>query len=232
MKKIGSTVAEGVADRLRDEIRSGSIRPGEFLRQNAVAERLGVSSTPVREALAILEREGIVRRETHRGVVVFEPSVEDLFDCYEIRETLEVLAAQKAAKLLTDEDLKWLKDLAERMPKTTDTAEYMRMNEAFHERIERAAGNPRLFDLIAAQRVAAMTYLHFLGLEPSARLTPAIADEHQAIVDALLLRRPDAAGLAMSRHLRERAATLRDRLLGSNLAAGASRNSARPARRA
>jgi DNA-binding GntR family transcriptional regulator len=210
MNRIGSTIAESVAERLRSEIHAGSILPGEFLRQNAVAERLGVSSTPVREAFAILEREGMVRREPHRGVVVFKPTIQDLLDGYEIREVLEVLAARRAAKRLTKEDLEWLDDLSERMPTATDRAEYLKMNQAFHERIEQAGGSRRLCELISAQRAAASTYVSFLGLEPaSAKDT---VEEHHAIVVALASRRPEAAAKAMSIHIRARAVALRARL--------------------
>lgn len=217
MSRIGNTVAEGVAERLRAEIRSGAIRPGEYLRQNIVAERLGVSSTPVREAFSILEGDGMVRREARRGVVVFEPTVEDLLDCYEIREVLETLAARRAAKRLTKRDLDWLSEIAAQMTATTeDVAEYVRLNQAFHERIERAAGSKRLLELIAAQRAAAATYLFFLGLKQSTAVDT--VDEHRAIVDALATGRADAAGMAMSRHIRARAAALRDRLLSGRAA--------------
>lgn len=209
-ERIGSTIAEGVADRLRNEIRAGTIRPGEFLRQNTVASRLGVSSTPVREALALLEREGLVRREPHRGVAVFKPTIEDLLACYEIREALEVLAARKAALAVTKQDLDWLDNLADEMPRAVDHAEYLRMNRIFHERIEIAAGSPRLFDLIAAQRIAATTYIAFLGLETSVH--GETAEEHHDIVKALASRNASAAGKAMSHHLRARAEVLRTRL--------------------
>jgi DNA-binding GntR family transcriptional regulator len=210
MSRIGSTIAESVAERLREEIRAGLIVPGEFLRQNTIAARLGVSSTPVREAFAILEREGMVRREPHRGVVVFTPTIQDLLECYEIREALEVLAARKAAKRLTTEDLEWLDDLSERMPKTTDRTGYLRLNEMFHERIEQAAGSRRLCEMISEQRALASTYVSFLGLEPASAKDS--VEEHHAIVVALSSRRPEAAAKAMSFHLRTRAAALRDRL--------------------
>ena len=213
MERIGSTVAEGVAERLRGEIRSGAIRPGEFLRQNVIADRLGVSSTPVREALVILEREGLARREPHRGVVVFEPTVDDLLNCYEIREALEVLAARKATERLTQEDLNWLSDLAAQMSATSPTtglSGYLQMNQAFHERIERAAGCDRLFELIRTQRAAATAYLAFLGLSPST--AEETVDEHQTIVEALATGVPNIAGNAMSRHLRSRAEALSRRL--------------------
>jgi DNA-binding GntR family transcriptional regulator len=209
-ERVGSTIAEGIVDRLRTEIREGKLKPGEFLRQNIIAERYGVSSTPVREALALLEREGLVRREPHRGVVVFQPTIDDLLDCYEIREALEVLAVRKAVRNLTPEDVAYLSDLAARMKATNDLQEYMLMNQEFHERIERAAGSERLFELIAAQRVAATTYLAFMGIgSPTADET---ADEHQSIVEAIASGVPSLAANAMSQHLRTRAEALSHRL--------------------
>lgn len=208
--RIGQTIAGDIVDQLRDQIRTGKLKPGEFLRQNLIAEQFGVSSTPVREALAILEREGLVRRELNRGVAVFSPTADDLINCFEIREALEVLAAKKAAQNLKQEDLDHLADLANRMSKTTDLDEYLHLNQDFHERIERAACCNRLVELISAQRAAATTYLAFLGLSPAT--SEETTEEHQMIVEALATGIPSVAANAMSHHLRTRAEVLRVRL--------------------
>ena len=102
---LRTTITDALVDALRDEIRTGEIEPGSRLRQADVAQRFQVSTTPVREAFAALEREGLLVSSPHRGVVVFKPTVEDLKETYEIRIPLEALATEKAAENMTDDDL-------------------------------------------------------------------------------------------------------------------------------
>src|SRR3954469_13537316 len=92
------TIAGQVAERLKAEILAGERPGGAKLRQVEIAQSFGVSTTPVREALATLQREGLVRLHPQRGAVVFLPSVDDLRHHYEIRAALEALAAAKAAE--------------------------------------------------------------------------------------------------------------------------------------
>ena len=89
------TKTDGVAEALRLEILQGSLASGTQLRQDEVAERLGVSPTPVREAFAILEAEGFLDRRPHRGVVVAKADGDDMRDTYEVRGLLEALATQR-----------------------------------------------------------------------------------------------------------------------------------------
>ena len=92
------TVAGLVAERLRAQIVAGELASGSKLRQVEIARRFGVSTTPVREALAALQREGLVRLHPQRGAVVFVPTVADLREHYEIRAALEALAAARTAE--------------------------------------------------------------------------------------------------------------------------------------
>lgn len=206
-----ATVAEDVAQQLRDEIRSGSLRPGDPLPQNETAERLEVSVTPVREAFGILEREGLVQRIHQRGVVVFQPTVDDLAACYEIRSALEALAAERAAEHMTDEDLQALRGILTEMagPHGSDSR-YLELNAAFHARIESAAGIPRLATLIRDQRAATNAYLAFLGGEPAS--FDDTEHEHDRIIDALDARDGKAASAAMFEHLQARKAAFIARL--------------------
>ena len=92
------TVSGLVAERLRAQIVAGELPSGSKLRQVEIARRFGVSTTPVREALAALQREGLVRLHPQRGAVVFVPTVADLREHYEIRAALEALAASCTAE--------------------------------------------------------------------------------------------------------------------------------------
>src|SRR5437879_3251312 len=85
------TRAGAVAAHLRQLIMAGDLTPGTHLRQAEVAERFGVSTAPVREAFVILARQGLVRQDAHRGVVVFSPSRHELTEIYDLRKALEII---------------------------------------------------------------------------------------------------------------------------------------------
>ena len=206
-----ATVAEDVAAQLRDEIRAGDHKPGDPLPQNETAERLEVSVTPVREAFLILEREGLVRRIHQRGVVVFQPTLDDLAACFDIRSALEALAAERCVPHLSDTDLGQLRRLLDEMAGPhDDDSRYVELNAAFHAHIERVAGIPRLADLIADQRAATNAYLMFLGGEPAS--FDDTEHEHEAILAALAARDAKAASAAMFDHLQARKHALLARL--------------------
>jgi DNA-binding GntR family transcriptional regulator len=149
VKALGrDTTAKVVAGMLRDEIQDGGLAPGTRLRQNEVAGRFGVSTTPVREAFAQLQAEGLVRIDPHRGAVVFHPTAEDLLEYYEIREVLESLAVRHAIERLTPAIAKNLNELIDRMRRTTDARRWLRLNDEFHLKLYECARRPHLSSLI------------------------------------------------------------------------------------
>jgi DNA-binding GntR family transcriptional regulator len=194
------TTAKVVAERLRDEIQVGTLSPGTRLRQNDVARRFGVSTTPVREAFAQLQAEGLVRIDPHRGAVVFHPTVEDLKEFYEIREVLESLAVSLAIPNLDPDGVKGMNALIDKMRKTDDARRWMTLNDEFHLRLYERAGRPRLNGLIENLRDASTPYIHMYvaGRPPAARAN----EEHQAILDACLRGDRPAAEAAIRDHLR------------------------------
>src|SRR5262245_19072648 len=133
------TTAKVVAERLREEIQHGTLAAGSRLRQNDVAQRFGVSTTPVREAFAQLQAEGLVRIDPHRGAVVFHPSVDDVLEFYEIREALESLAVTHAIPSLQPDVASDLEGLIERMRKTEDARKWLKLNDEFHLKLYEAA---------------------------------------------------------------------------------------------
>ena len=157
------TVTESTVAQLRAAIRSGELAPGSRLRQMETAKRLGVSSTPVREAFAALEREGLLVSSAHKGIVVFEPTLSDLHETYEIRRLLEGLAVERAAPLMTDAELQDLNEMYEQMEALNDDdcdpSAFVELNRAFHARIYSVAKMPRLERLIADLRDASEAYV-------------------------------------------------------------------------
>jgi DNA-binding GntR family transcriptional regulator len=187
-----------VIERLREEIRSGILPPGTRLRQMQVANRFGVSSTPVREAFTALQREGLLVSSPHRGVVVFQPTVADLRETYEIRIPLEALATRLAVEHITEDDLIALHELNEQMKTSED---YGALNREFHARIYEAARRPKLLQLISDMRDSSAAYLRVYATVAQDAPGADWLDEHAAILDALQARDGEAASAAMIAHL-------------------------------
>jgi DNA-binding GntR family transcriptional regulator len=208
------TTAKVVAERLRDEIQVGTLSPGTRLRQNDIARRFGVSTTPVREAFAQLQAEGLVRIDPHRGAVVFHPTVEDLIEFYEIREVLESLAVAQAIPHLEPDRVKDLNALIEKMRKSDDARRWMKLNDEFHLRLYEGAHRPRLIGLIENLRDASTPYIHMYvaGRPPAARAN----EEHQHILDACIRGDRKAAQAAIREHLRSASHDLVAFLSGPN----------------
>jgi DNA-binding GntR family transcriptional regulator len=194
------TRAGAVAERLRVLIRSGELAPGTRLRQDEFAERFGVSTTPVREAFLALEREGLLRRNPHRGVVVFMPSVEELTDVYEIRAVLEPLATELATKQLSEADLAALERIVAQM-RDARPKRFVELNTQLHGRIYAAAGRPRLSEIIDGLREPAANYISMNIDLYDQDYRDEVHAEHEAILEALKSRAPKRAARAMREHL-------------------------------
>lgn len=175
------------------------LSPGTRIRQREVAQRLGVSTTPVREALATLEREGLVRIEAQKGATVRSLSEAELRDHYEIRITLEALAARSAARFFSRDDAGRLQAILDAMRGTADPERYVALNHRFHSELYELGGNLQLCALIASLRDKDSAYLKLYAARqvPSERLDR----EHQQILDLCAARDLDGCEQAMREHL-------------------------------
>jgi DNA-binding GntR family transcriptional regulator len=194
------TVAGLVAERLRAEIVAGKLAAGSKLRQVEIARRFGVSTTPVREALAALQREGLVRLHPQRGAVVFLPSVEDLREHYEIRSALEALAAARTAEHFQPEWAPQLEALLDEMSTGPPAGRYIELNQLFHTQLYEHSARPHLVEMIAGLRDASSAYLHIYRAAadfPVGRLDK----EHRRILAACVARDGEAAAEATRVHL-------------------------------
>jgi DNA-binding GntR family transcriptional regulator len=187
----GDDLAGTVHSALRDAIVGGRLASGEHINQETVARELGVSRTPVREALRLLERDGLVRLEPNRGAFVAEFTDRDLFEIYELRELLEPYAAGIACAVATRADTSMLRELAERIEATWQAepeASFLH-NRAFHERLCAPCQNDLLMALLGqvwSQQSALRIFTHYAaGGSAFAAQTHA---EHRAIVDAYASR--------------------------------------------
>ncbi len=140
-----------VFERLRDAIIDGRLQAGQWLRQETLAQELGVSQMPVREALKRLVAEGLAVRIPYKGVKVVEFSPEDIVDICTVRLVLESLAARLATSLITDEELERLREILRELEgyKSQDQmAQRRQLNDEFHLSICRASGRRYLIRLL------------------------------------------------------------------------------------
>ena len=188
-------------------ILSGELSAGERLRQAEVAERFGVSTTPVREAFTALARQGLLRHEAHRGAVVFPPSLADVRENLEIRIALEPLATGAAATAITPEEVAALDFIVRRLGRcvsgSRDPLEYNQLDRAFHGAIYRAARRPRLAEIIESLRDAADAYVHLRTLRADDdQVLPRKQAQHEQIVRALRARDTETAARVAAEHIR------------------------------
>lgn len=200
---LGSTRASAVASELRRMILSGELEAGAHLRQVDLAQRFNVSTTPVREALTVLARQGLVRHDVQKGVVVFSPSKDDVRENYELRIALESLAAELAAKSITGDELAAIDSVIERMRAADEPLEYVALNREFHRAVYTAARRPRLFELIESLRDAFDAYIRFdATASPDPEYFERAHAEHEAIAKALHDRAAKRARKLVDTHLR------------------------------
>lgn len=190
-------LAEDAADHIRAAILSGDLKPGERIDQDAIAERLGVSRLPVREALIALDQEGLVNNIPRRGAFVASLSREDVIDHYQLFGQVAGLAAARAVVRMDDAQVAKLVDLNRRLSNTKDVVEQERLNHEFHRTINTAC---------ASQRILSMLGLLSRSLPmPYDKLPPEwLADaeqQHSDILDAFSRRDTLAAQRSMEQHI-------------------------------
>ena len=152
------TVGDMVYEVLRESIQRGVFAPGERLRQDQLAEELGVSRIPVRSALLQLETEGMITLHPYRGATVSELSVDEMRENYEIRAVLEGLALRKAAAAMTPERLAHLKKLAQELNDERDGEVFLRLRMSFYHELYDGDSHPQLVALIEKLRNDAGRY--------------------------------------------------------------------------
>lgn len=192
-----------IADTLRDEIERNLILPGERLIEMQVARRFGVSQGPVREALRMLEREGLVDHRPRRGVYVRPISVRDIEEIYSLRAAVEGLAARRAALLMTSEDRAAMENVWLAMREAASSEDPIALVEAalaLHERIALAARHTRLYAVwqTIASQTRRFAHLHgrFDDYEADVR-------QHRELISALFAGDPAVAEGAMKAHVRD-----------------------------
>ncbi len=207
-----SLLSENVVGSIRAAILEGAFELGQRLVETELAEQLGVSRGPIREALRLLAAEGLVVINVHRGTFVVEPAVADVEEIYSLREALEVLAVQRIVKLAEDEEITELVDGVRRFQAASESGQAEKVvivNMEFHSRLFKLARHSRLSQIWATLE----SQLHLCNSMGFERPQPSSArpfDDHLKILDAIQRRDAEEACRLMSRHIQNAAQTARE----------------------
>ena len=195
-------LAEQAYEILKEMIVSTQIKPGDTLMENQLASSLGISRSPLREALARLERDGFVETEPWKGTHVRPLRAQFVFEVFEVRMALECMAARKSAAAITGNELDELERQFEIVGAALDrgdAAPFYDSDSAFHDVYIRGSGNELLQEIMAwlsdhMARIRAYS-------EPLLEHTKAAFAEHRQILAAMRTRDPDALESAVHTHL-------------------------------
>ena len=194
-------------ERIKDAIRTAEVHPGQPLSETGLSKMLGISRTPVREALQVLAQEGLVQIIPGRAVTVAAPSIKEVMDAIHVRYLLEPEVVRLAAKSITDEQIEILNEAVtelERAVAVDDRTTWSTIDNKFHVTLSNACSNQLLGEL-SLQIRNRISYLSIDVEDDTTRLASSTA-EHRTILDKLAIGDADGAKSVMEQHIR----TLRD----------------------
>ncbi len=188
--------------RLRADIIAGQWAPGERITEQILSQRFGVSRTPLREALKVVAAEGLLQLIPNRGAVITEPTIQDVRDKMLVRRSLETLAVELVCANASDDEIRSLHVRHTRLTSAQDGKQlqrYFTANDDFHRHLVSLSKNPTLVGVYDA----ISTHLQLARLMTQFRqnLRAVSDDDHQAIIDAITKRDPNAARLAIESHI-------------------------------
>jgi DNA-binding GntR family transcriptional regulator len=182
------TLREKILESIREAILKGNLKPGEKVAEPELAERFGISRTPIREAFRQLETEGFLTVIPRKGAVVAALSKRDVQEFYAIKSILEGYAASLAATKLKDKELQKLENINNKMAKLAgegDVKAFFKVHNEFHDVFVRASGNSKLFDLVQ-QMGLKFSRLRMASLSVEGRMHISVV-EHEKLLEAFRL---------------------------------------------
>jgi len=190
-----------IADLIREGILEGRLRPGDRLKEDMLAKELAVSRTPVREAIAMLQAEGLLEAQQHRGAQVRSYTPSELEEIYDLRSILEGYAARRAASRITDKELARLRNSVDRMEKLKpkDLEHLVQQNGIFHDTILQAADSQRLVTMVTQTRAVPLIYQSYAWYTPD-QLSLSL-EYHRRVLSALERHDAEQAEYDMRHHL-------------------------------
>ena len=201
-KKENKSLTSIIFEKIREDILNDQYKHGEKIVEAKLAEELGVSRTPVREALKQLELDGLVENIPNRGVIVKGISNQDIYDIFTIRMAIEGIAAQWAVERMSDDELAQLKEVCELMEFYTikgDVSKIFELNTKFHEIIYMATKS-RYLEHVLRDFQLFIKSTRNKSLRTEGRMNTALV-EHKNILDAFLNRDSENAVLMLTEHI-------------------------------
>lgn len=203
MKIKKETLHIQIADHLRSLIMTGELKEGDKVNENELCATLGISKTPLREALRVLSAEGLISLVPNRGSFVTKPTVEEINEMFDVMTLLEGYCAREACKKMSRKDFAHLKELHAKLEQHSarrDQKEYIRVNNRFHTFLQELAGNRTLNQIVDGFRKKILLY-RFQSLNLPRRFEDSIT-EHRLLLEAFEKRDGRAAEALMQRHLK------------------------------
>lgn len=191
-----------VFNTLRQAILTGELKPGERLLEIHLANRLGVSRTPIREAIRMLELEGLVTMIPRRGAEVAQITEKSMSDVLEVRRAMDALCAELACERITEEELEGLREACERFAQTIKTKDVKKIAQAdveLHDIILQATGNSRLIQLV--NNLSEQMYRYRFEYIKDLSQHENLVEEHRIIYESLLNRDKIQAAEAARTHI-------------------------------
>ena len=188
------TLREKILETIRDAIATGVLKPGEKVAEPELAERFGISRTPIREAFRQLESEGYLTVIPRKGAVVVSFSSKEVEEFYAIKSILEGYAAHRACQKLTDKEISRLEainDKLRQLAEEGDIKHFFKIHNDFHELFRKAADNEKLDEMISGL-VSKFQRLRYESLSKPGRMKISV-QEHNKIIDAFKARDADLA---------------------------------------
>ncbi len=202
-----------VFNTLREAILKGELKPGERLMELQLAAKLGVSRTPIREAIRMLEQEGLAVTVPRKGAEVAKMTEKDMEDVLVIRATLDELAVELACDAITEEQLAQLQRARKDFENSIQSKDIKKIAQAdvdFHDAIYQATGNTRLMTMLSNLREQMYRYrVEYLKDDSK---YPELVREHQAIMEGIRSRDKSLAAGVMKRHVLNQAAAVKSRI--------------------
>lgn len=196
---------------LREAILRGELKPGERLMELQLAARLGVSRTPIREAIRMLEQEGLAVTIPRRGAEVARMTEKDMQDVLQVREALDALAAGIACECITQEELEQLEQAMMDFEQAANTKDIKRIADTdmvFHDIIYQATRNPKLVNILNNLREQMYRYrVEYLKDEKN---YPVLLNEHRQIFQGLSEQNKELLTDSMRRHVENQAEAVKE----------------------
>ena len=199
-KLVRSTTAVEVTRILKERILGGHYAEDQFIRQELIAQELGVSRIPVREAIAQLEAEGLLIREKYRGAVVPKLLATEIDEIYALRAMIEPYLLRAAMEKITPEQIEHLRQIIARSRAAADTADWAGLNVDFHRSLYTLADKPLAMQVLDNLLLRADRYLKVQRFMSSQTQTESDA-EHQRILDHIAAGDTDAAVETLCSHI-------------------------------